>query len=146
MRYILPAFFYPMAYILSKIRLPSRFIPVMTCFFISLVFIPIFIRFDYKKWVEKSSFLLKIDTFQTEYVFKPAGISKYQDLTFKKIFFTNFYYYEPEDKTKFLFLTGNGPLPCVKTRYLYQMYLSTGCVPALIGDDLGDGFYSVKVR
>jgi hypothetical protein len=88
----------------------------------------------------------KIDTFRREYIFEPAGINKYTNLTFKKITFTNFDCNDPEDKTGFLCLTGNGPLPCVKTAYLYQVYLYTDYVPALTGDNLGDGFYSVKVK
>jgi hypothetical protein len=145
-RFILPAFFYPATYILSKIRITFRIVSPMICFFISLVFIPIFIRFDYTEWTKETSHLLKIDTFQPEYVFKPAEISKHTTLTFEKRFFTNFNYYNPEDKLKFLFLTGNGPLPCVKTTYLYKMYLHTGYMPALLGDDLDEGFYSAKVR
>jgi hypothetical protein len=145
-RLILPAFFYPMAYILSKIRLPSRLLSPMIYFSVLLVFIPIFIRLDYEKLLSRNSYLLRIDTFQKEYLLKPAGITKYKDLTFKKTAFTNFDYYNPEDETRFLFLMGNGPLPCVKTDYLYQMYLRTGCVPALIGEGLGEGFYSVNIR
>jgi hypothetical protein len=141
-RYILPALFFPLAYLLSKIKLSSKLFPVVTYFFILSVLIPIFFHFDYGK-LNQNSRLLGKNIFQTRYILQPAGISKHKNMTFKKASITNINYFNPVDDSGFLFLTGNGPLPCVKTDYLYHMYLTTHCSPALFDEtDFGKGFYS----
>jgi hypothetical protein len=141
LRYILPALFYPFAFILSKIKFSSRWLSILIWFFILTAFLPVFFKFDFGK-INRNSTLLKTDIFQTVYILKPAGISKYQNRTFKKASVTNIDYFHPVDGSKFMFLTGDGPLPCAKTNYLYYMYLNTHCLPALYDKtDLGKGFY-----
>jgi energy-coupling factor transporter transmembrane protein EcfT len=143
-RYILPAFFYPFASVLSKIKLSGRFLSFLVYFSFLPVFVPIFFHLNYEKLLENSA-LLKPDSFQTKNLIIPEGISKYKNLTFKKVRLTNFDYYNPQDESRFLSLQGNGPVPCVKTDYLYYIYVHSRHVPALIGDDFSDGFCSIRM-
>jgi hypothetical protein len=143
-RYIFPALFFPLAFVLSKIKLPPRVLSILIYFFILLAFVPLFTSLDYGK-INRYSNLLKVDIFQAKYILKPAGITKYDDLSFDKKTCTNFDYFDPMDQSKFIFLTGNGQIPCVKTNYLRYMYAKTGCLPALFDEnDLGKGFYSIN--
>ncbi len=144
-RFIIPALAYPAAYLLSRVKLPSKFLPVATWCFILLPVIPLFFRLDYRKLTIHEN-LLRIDIFQAKNIVLPSGITKYPDAVYRQQKCVNFNYYDPDDGTRFIFFTGNGPLPCVKTDYLRYMYKKTGSLPALNTNNLKDGFKNVPVE
>lgn len=144
-RYVLPALFFPATYLFSRMKIPAKILYGMVYVFIVLAFIPAFVKIDLGKLTENAS-LYKMDTFKVNNIVCPAGVTKYPHLQFTKQQCLNFDYYNPEDGTRYLFLTGNGPLPCVKTISLIYMHRKTGHLPMLIEEgNLGKGFVSTKV-
>jgi hypothetical protein len=141
-RLILPALFFPFVYVLSQIKLSPRFLSIGMYVFILVAFVPVFFKLDYGK-LNKNASLLNVDTFQAKYIPVPAGITKYSNMKFDKKRCNNFDYFNPIDESTFVFLTGDGALPCVRTSYLRYMYEKTGRLPVLFDEnDLGKGFYS----
>ncbi|MDR0232709.1 MAG: hypothetical protein LBI82_11410 [Dysgonamonadaceae bacterium] len=144
-RYMLPVLFYPAAYLLSKIKFTPRMLFVIIYTSIFTVIIPMIIDLDIGR-LSKSSKFIEIDVFHVQNVLVPAGITNRPDLTFEVLPCRNFEFYNPSDTSNFIFLTGDGPLPCVPTKYLQYMYDKTGCLPALIGEEPGEGFKHVEVQ
>lgn len=142
-KFVLPAVFFPIAYYLSKIKMSPKKINVLVYIFVCISIIPSITNLNYEN-ISRNRCLLFTDTFDLKKIIAPAGITKFSALKFGKETCTNFDYYYPIDTLKFKYLTGDGPLPCVETRYLQYMYKYTGCLPESMGNDLRDGFRSTS--
>ncbi len=143
-RFALPAFTFPLVYILSKIGLfRNREVAGMAiCLVIAAI--PLFIDLKLERFSSRPE-LLRMDTFSPSYLVKPAGITKFPHMEFKKSKLTNFYFYDPVDSLRFRYFTGNGPLPCVESEFFHHMYRKTKTVTVTMGDDIGDGFERVPL-
>ncbi len=142
-RYALAVVFYPIAYILSKSGFLVKIMSKGGVFaFLLIALFPIFIPKGLEKLSKNDNFY-RTDAFKISYISKPAPITKYPEMQYKKEICTNFEYYAPVDNSPFLYLTASGPLPCAKTNYLLYMHKRTKCLPILRGKGLGDGFESV---
>lgn len=143
-RYALVTLFYPVMYIFSRSNFLTGFMKKTgLVLFLFITLLPLFGGYGFQK-LSKYGYLLRIDYFKSSYIINPAPITKYTDLEFKKGKCLNFDYYSPEEDIPFLYLTGNGSLPCVSDSYLYRMHQKTGCLPKMMGENLKDGFRSVK--
>ena len=57
----------------------------------------------------------------------------------------NLDYFSP-DKNTYIWVTGNGKLPCVNSLQLDYVENKLGYIPQLKGKTLAEGFYSKKVK
>ena len=145
-RYMLPALFYPLSFLLAKIKISPKYLFIMVYCFILAVLAPVFIPYGRTKVFDQET--LKVKGFHKEIFLEPMNISRFENLTFEEEFCVNFEFYTPTDTTMYytIYTTGNGPIPCVQIDYLISMYRRTGRLPALIGDDLSNGFTNVLVE
>jgi len=144
-RFMLLALFYPAAYLLSKIKFTPRMLFAIICISLSIAVILMSINLDVGR-LSRHSEIIKTDVFRMQNILMPKGITNRPDLTFEKLPCRNFEFYNPSDTSYFKYLTGDGPLPCVSTKYLQYMYDKTGCLPALIGEEPGEGFKHVEIQ
>ncbi len=144
-RYLLPVLFYPVAFLLSGINLKPRLLSILIYLSVLITAIPVFIGFEYGRLLNITSTLLRVDTFQIRYLIQPSYITKYPELTYEQKPCLNFYYFNPSDQSGLIYLTGDGPVPCVKKSYLRFMYKKTGSLPMMRGSDPEDGFKSIPI-
>lgn len=144
-RFMLPVLFFPAAYLFSKIKFTPRMLSGIIYASLLIVAVPIFINLDVGRLSEQSK-IIKTDVFRVQNVLMPAGITSRTNLTFEVLECVNFEFYNPSDTSYFIYLTGNGPIPCVRVAYLQFMYRKTGCLPALIGEKMGGGFKHVNIQ
>lgn len=57
----------------------------------------------------------------------------------------NLNYYTPQD-IRFIYVTGNGQLPCVNERYLEWSSRNLNVIPQQRGNTMKDGFYSMEIK
>jgi len=144
-RFMLPVLFFPVTYLFSKIKFTPRMLFGIIYASLLIVMIPMFINLDIGR-LSKNSQIIKADVFRKQNVLVPAGITNCPDLTFEVLECIHFEFHNPVDSSYFMYLTGDGPLPCVRVKYLQFMYRETGCLPTLIGEELGEGFKHVNVQ
>jgi hypothetical protein len=75
----------------------------------------------------------------------PRGNTKYPRMEFDTLHLKNLQFYSPKDNF-FFYGTANGPLPCVNKKQLKFMFKKTGYIPQQLGNEVSDGFYSLKYK
>jgi hypothetical protein len=83
--------------------------------------------------------------FASKQLLFPSGITKYPDMEFDTLHLKNLLFYSPKENF-FFYGTANGPLPCVNKKQLKFMFKKTGYIPQQLGNEVSDGFYSLKYK
>ena len=74
-------------------------------------------------------------------LYRPEQGTKFPEMEYEEVALGNLKYYSPKD-APLIYITANGPLPCVNTRQIKYFAKYTGYYPQLLGSDISEGFVS----
>lgn len=102
----------------------------------------LFINVDISS-ITNNTFNTNKSVFSVKNIFVPNANSTYEN-SFTKKTEPNFEYYSPENM-RFLYGTGDGPLPCVNEKQINYFKRKFNVIPQPFSQNLDDGFYSMQL-